>query len=142
MSTTLTNSRDGDRLTTPVGELSLTRQEFADECDVNHIMRGMERSGVINHLNPLSGSFGDFTGVSDYQTALHEVEAAQAEFDALPSRVRNRMANDPANLIAFMEDDANEDEARELGLLPDLDEQTAPPETTPPITTPEVTPDA
>ena len=67
--------------------------------------------------NPDEMTYGDFTDVVDYETALQRVITAQESFDALPARVRDRFENDPANLIEFLNDESNRDEALSLGLI-------------------------
>jgi len=67
--------------------------------------------------SPLSPRYGDFTGIGDYHTALNRVIAAQDEFEALPAQIRARFNNDPAELIAFLDDDNNRPEAESLGLV-------------------------
>lgn len=95
----------------------LTLQQYKDDTDVNVLMR---RFGVTGQL-PVSSVkpfYGDFSEVGSYQDALNRVREAEAAFAALPSKVRNRFRNDPGELIAFVMDASNVDEARELGLLP------------------------
>jgi len=55
--------------------------------------------------------------VFDYQSAANAVIAANQSFAALPAKIRNRFNNDPAALLAFIEDDANAEEAYALGIL-------------------------
>lgn len=43
--------------------------------------------------------FGDFLGVSDYQTALNQVIEAEEAFDALPAKVRARFDNQPVDFL-------------------------------------------
>lgn len=98
-------------------EEDLTIQAFKDETDINVMLR---RFGLTGQLSVAAQQpfYGDFTAVGDYQSALDRVRAAGEGFDALPPKVRARFANDPAELIGFMQDPANEAEARELGLIP------------------------
>ena len=96
---------------------SLTRQEFAKEGDVNEIMRKYAAG-----LAPIpSGSrppqFGDFSNGLDYQAMLDKLNKAREEFEALPSRIRDRFGNDPAKLLEFLSDESNRDEAIKLGLV-------------------------
>lgn len=101
-----------------------TRVEFLSESDVNRLVERFRDSGSF--YDPLttvkSGAnkpfFGDFTDIPDYQTALNTVIAAEQHFAALPSKVRERFKNDPSELVAFVRDEKNRDEAIELGLLP------------------------
>lgn len=96
---------------------SLAQQNFAEECDINRIVETFTRTGQIEPT-PLPPQFGDFTGIRDFHTALNSVLAAQEAFLELAPAVRSRFNNDPQNLINFLEDPANRDEAVELGLVP------------------------
>jgi phage internal scaffolding protein len=93
-----------------------TIQSFKDECDINTIMKRFEATGQVSHLNNRAPQFGDVDAF-DFRTAMDLVLDARAKFDALPSKVRDRFANDPARLLAFLDDASNRDEALALGLL-------------------------
>lgn len=97
--------------------VSLTKQEFADDCDINVIMARYEKTGVIDHVNRRQPEFGDFADMVDYQTALNIVNEADSRFSDLPASVRARFENDPRQLLAFVADPANRDEAMDLGLI-------------------------
>lgn len=106
-----------ERVRTPVEGATRTKQEFKDECNINNIMRQYRRTGSIQHISHVMPKYGDFTNAVDYQTAANAVINAEAGFASLSAEVRHRMHNDPGELLDFMADAANEDEARELGLL-------------------------
>lgn len=95
---------------------SVTQQSFKDECDINEIVRRFGLTGEMpgDFAMPVSG---DFTGVIDFQSAMNLVVAAQEEFMRVPADVRARFNNDPARLMAFLEDGRNYDEALKLGLV-------------------------
>ena len=95
---------------------SLAQQQFKDECDINNILRQFNITGQLPD-QPLSPKYGDFTGVSDYKTALDRVIAADEEFMNLPATLRARFDNDAANLISFLDNEENRLEAEKLGLL-------------------------
>lgn len=97
-------------------EVSMTKQSFAKECDINHIMAKYQKTGLIDHVNKYDGSYGDFTSVVDYQSSLNAVMNAQDEFNSLPSSIRARFQNDPAQFLHFFNDEANREEAISLGL--------------------------
>jgi phage internal scaffolding protein len=97
-------------------DATLTQQHFRDECDINNILRQFNVTGLLPE-NTLSPRYGDFTGISDYQTALNQVIAAEDEFMRLPAELRARFDNDPGNLIEFLENSENKDEAIKLGLV-------------------------
>lgn len=92
------------------------KQSFRDECDINTIVRRFGVTGVA----PMSGrmpTYGDFSGISDFQSAMEVVTAAREAFASLPAAVRERFANDPQRLLGFLGDEANRDEAIRLGLV-------------------------
>lgn len=122
-------------------EDNLTQQQFKEDSDINEIVRRFGITGRLpdNYEPPQSG---DFTGITDFQSAMNAVTEAQANFLLVPAEIRARFNNDPQRFMAFIDDDRNRDEADKLGLLkkkPELtrDGHTAPlrvvVESTPPI---------
>jgi len=101
---------------------TMAKQSFKDECNINNIILKYDQTGLIDHVNNIKGSYGDFTSVQDYQLSLNQVIEAQDAFDHLPAKIRKRFANSPTELMAFLADPANTDEAIKLGLVvaPDL----------------------
>ena len=95
---------------------SRTQQQFKSECDINTILERFNVTGQLP-VSSVQPSYGDFSGVFDYQSAANAVIAANQSFAALPAKIRNRFNNDPAALLAFVEDDANAEEAYALGIL-------------------------
>jgi len=96
-------------------EPSKTQQQFKEEVDINTIVR---RFGLTGQLpdNPKIPRYGDFTGVTDYQTAMNAVRAADEAFMALPADVRAAFNHDPQRLIEAVEDPRQQDMLVELGL--------------------------
>lgn len=97
-------------------DVGRTQQQFRDECDINEIVRRFGLTGELPENLRLPQS-GDFTHVTDFKSALDAVRAAEAGFMELPGDLRARFENDPARLIAFLDDDRNLEEARKLGLV-------------------------
>jgi len=97
-------------------EPTRAQQHHKDECDINVILERFGKTGQVP-VNAISGSYGDFSGVHDYHTALNTLIAAESEFEALPANIRKQFANEPARLIDFLNDPANKDQAIELGLV-------------------------
>lgn len=95
---------------------SRTQQQFAEEVDINTIVR---RFGIDGQLpqGVRMPSYGDFTGLSDYQEAMNAVRLAGEAFMQMPARVRARFGHDPAEFVAFCSDEANAAEAARLGLV-------------------------
>lgn len=99
-----------------IGGASLTRQEFAEECDVNLLMERYEKTGVISHVNTMPAQYFDASAVPDYQGALQQIRDAEAAFAALPARARATFDNDAAAFVEFAQDPANIDQMRSWGL--------------------------
>jgi len=97
-------------------EPTRAQQHHKDECDINVILERFGKTGQLP-VNAISGTYGDFSGVHDYHTALNTLIAAEAEFDGLPAKIRARFDNEPAKLIEFLNDPKNKDQAIELGLV-------------------------
>lgn len=101
-------------------EPSMTRQAHKDECDINFLMDRYERTGLYYDPAEIGSNrqpqFGDFSGF-DYLEAMNAVVDANDRFAALPARLRARFENDPAQLLFFLQDEKNREEAVSLGLL-------------------------
>lgn len=112
---------DGTRVriqTKMKGEPAKTQQSQKAQCDVNLIVAQFMKTGQITHLNQRTPNYGDFSSGTTYQEALDQVSLAQDAFDELPAAIRNRMNNDPAELLDFLANPENTEEAQEMGLLP------------------------
>lgn len=100
---------------------SLTRQEFADECDINVIMATYERSGALPPINSAVAQYVDLTAIpADYQTALDLLKEAETAFMSLPATVRREFENDPRQFVEFASDPENLPQMRTWGLAPPL----------------------
>lgn len=109
-------------------EPSMTQQQFKDEADINNIMARYQKTGVL--VDPLTQTmrkpmFDDFSELGDFRDHQQAVIDAQELFMQLPSRLRARFENDPAELLQWLSNPVNKEEAIELGLM------TKPPEMTP-----------
>lgn len=95
---------------------SLAQQHMADECDINVLV---ERFGVTGSLpvTTIEPSYGDFSGVTDYHSALNAIRASDEAFMGLPAKLRAKFDHDPNALLQFLQNDANRDEAIMLGLI-------------------------
>lgn len=100
-------------------EPTMAQQSFKDECDVNNIIDRYTRTGVIpDYLTKTSeGVYGDFSEVGDFTDMQNKLIAAKESFAALPSEIRRRFNEDPAQLIAFVRDKDNYEEAVKLGIV-------------------------
>lgn len=109
-------------------DVTLTQQHPKDECDINNILRQFNITGQLPN-QPLQPRYGDFSGIGDYHSALNQIIATQDEFMALPANIRSRFQNDPAELIEFLENKDNLEEAISLGLVERKEEVVTLPQT-------------
>lgn len=98
---------------------SLTVQSMAEDADINVML---QRFGVTGQMPQGAQmlTYGDFTGINDYQSAIHAVHDAEDRFMALPANVRARFENDPQQFLDFCTDKGNLPELRKLGLAPEV----------------------
>lgn len=127
------NHKTGEILDPP----SLTKQSFVPECDINNILRSYRATGQINHIraNAAQGVYEDLPDPQDFQTSLNIIMEANDSFASLPSAIRRRFGNDPAEFLAFVTNPANQDEIIAMGLA--VDTRPPPPPEEPPKTPPE-----
>lgn len=97
---------------------SLTRQEFADECDINNLMAQYEKSGVISHVNRTPAQYLDLSETPDLQTAINMIRDAETAFMTLPAKTRAEFENNPVEFIKFAENPENLEKMREWKLAP------------------------
>lgn len=97
---------------------TMTKQEFIAECDINNIIKQYSETGMLNHVNARAqaGAYTDLPDAYDFQESLETVMAAETAFMTLPSKLRERFNNEPAEFLAFCSDEANLPELRKLGL--------------------------
>lgn len=119
---------------------SRTEQSHAEECDINNILAQYIKTGTFNAnlLEKHQKIYGDFSG-SDFEEAQNLIAKAQSLFEELPSIVRNRFHNSPAQFLDFAGDEKNMTEMVEMGLAnaPQREEITEPKPAMPPETSPE-----
>jgi len=102
---------------------SRTKQSFADEADINTIVRQFGLTGKLpDDLRP--ATYGDFQGVFDFHSAMNSVALANEEFERLPSAIRYRFHNDPQAFVEYCSNPENLDGMREMGLAVKLNPDT------------------
>lgn len=117
-----------------VGE-SMTKSDMAEQCDINVIMAHYAKNKLISHFMPSAGRYEDLPDVNDYHSAMNLTLEAQRSFELLPAGIRDRFANDPARLLAFLNDPKNRAEAETLGIVQKPPSEAVPP--APPPTLPD-----
>lgn len=96
---------------------SLTQQHFADESEINNIIRSHDRNGVIEHIHRGNAIYGDFSQITDLSDALIQIQEAQKEFLNIPSEIREQFKNDAGEFFKYASNPDNEDGMRKMGLL-------------------------
>jgi hypothetical protein len=82
-----------------VGE-SMTVQAMAEDADLNVLMRRFGITGKFPE-NVRVPSYGDFSHITDYRSAIDAVRAADVLFMEYPAEFRARFDNNPQILLEF-----------------------------------------
>lgn len=94
---------------------SLAAQEMTEDTDINRIVETWVRTGMAPVTN-VEALTGDFSNVDDYRTMLDKMRRVNAEFMSFDADVRSYFKNDPANLIAALDDDSQTAKLVEFGI--------------------------
>lgn len=93
-----------------------TDQSFREECDINTIMARYQSTGELPQINASHPQYLDVTEM-DFTDHMNAINEARNLFDALPSKIRDRFANNPAEFLEFTADPQNRPELARMGLL-------------------------
>jgi phage internal scaffolding protein len=97
-------------------DVSLTKQAFKEDCDINHIFKKWKKDGILTHVNKYQGRYDDVSGIQSYQDSLNQIMAAEEAFMSLPASIRSKFKNDPGEFLDFAMDEKNFDEMVKMGL--------------------------
>lgn len=95
----------------------LTEQHHGPACDINNIIKNFTRGTDTDHVMRVEPTYGDFSTGEDFLDAQLRLKQAEESFMQLDARIRKRFDNNPANLLDFVADKGNYDEAVRLGLV-------------------------
>jgi phage internal scaffolding protein len=129
---------DTDKVSLETGFVSdpetLTQQHQAKETDINYIVQQFGVTGLLPQVGQLP-TYGDFSAVIDYQSALNLIIEADKAFMALPADARAHFGNDAGQFLHYIENNPDPKVLQSLGLArlvenqqhtPDLGESTVP----------------
>lgn len=98
---------------------SMTQQHFKDETMIDNILQKYAETGFLT--DPFSPKrpiqFGDFSDVTDFQTAQNAVARATEYFESLPSRVRASFDNSPSEFLKALNDPQQRSKLEEFGFV-------------------------
>lgn len=100
-------------------EPSMTQQHFKDETMIDNILQKYAETGFLTDpftpKRPIQ--FGDFSDVTDFQTAQNAVARATEYFESLPSNVRASFGNSPQEFLNALNDPEQRSKLEELGFV-------------------------
>lgn len=103
------------RVVHPEGGEVRTKQSDVESSDINGLLSRYMNTGVTRG-NSRAPMYGDFSGGNDFLQSFLRVEEAQIEFRKLPTAVRKRCRNDPAEFLDLVFTAEGRAELAELGL--------------------------
>ena len=101
------------------GDHMITEQHHKDSCDIHHIMRKYEQTGICDHIARVQGQYADYLGAPDFQEAQNAIAESKSMFESLPAKLRAEFDNQPGTFVDFMTNPANIAAIEELGLNAD-----------------------
>jgi len=113
-----------------------TKQSFKDECDINRIMARYQATGQLPNVNEIPQQYLDCTTL-DFQEHQNFIAGAFSTFHQMPSGIRARFNNNPAEFFDFCSHEKNRPELAEMGLLRPIEEPVIPMPQLSPLTAPE-----
>lgn len=96
---------------------SMTDAQYTEDTDVNDIMRRYQKTGLITHVSQKQGIYADVSEVPDLLQANEISRQTMEHFMRLPSDVRLKFNNNPEEMVTFLRNPQNIEEARTLGLI-------------------------
>lgn len=100
-------------------EPTMTIQSEKDNCDINVIMNRYATCGtpLPYRTDGVQPVYADVSELGDYMENYQRCKQAEEMFNALPSALRKELDNNPANLLTFIQNEANRERCVEYGLI-------------------------
>lgn len=116
---------------------SLTEQSHKKACDINTILKNFTRTGMLNHVSKMTGTYGDYAAPMDFHAMQTIIANAKSMFESIPSDIRTKFDNDPGKFLEFATDPENREAMLEMG----FSDAHLPPREDPPPADPGVAPE-
>lgn len=97
---------------------SMVQQSDKDSTDINLIIKRYCECGICPTctVQPISEDVAMLSG-EDFNSMMQKMAQVNNQFNELPAEVRKKFANNPANMLEFIQDPNNRKEAEKLGLI-------------------------
>lgn len=102
---------------TYTGQFTRVQQNQRNLHNPGLLMKKYRGTGVFPQKDPRKAIQGDFSSGIDFAESLRRTQAAEESFLELPAKIRSRFKNNPGELIDFVMNTDNREEAVELGIL-------------------------
>ena len=99
-----TSFRRPPRVVSDVGGESMTQQQFAQECDINYIVKRAQRTGTIPVIPMQEMVFGTLDEET-FKQRMDKMSEIKSYFECLPSDIRLHYQNSVNEFIAAMNTD-------------------------------------
>lgn len=109
---------EGTRTTVTCKTPSMAFQSEKDDTMIEAYLRRYRATGFLGDpQRKAAATFGDFSGLEDYQTLQNKMCAVKEHFEALPSNIRRFFGDEPANFVNFVTNPSNFQKAIDMGLI-------------------------
>lgn len=99
------------------GDKGFAVQADREDADINSIVKRFLKSGQLPPSVKGNPFYGDVSEFGNLQESLMKVQEAHDLFMQYPAEMRERFDNKAENLIDFLADEGNREEALKLGLI-------------------------
>lgn len=104
------------RLIEPNNDDGRTVASQQKSTDINQLLKHYAKTGTFTHVSREIPTYGDFSNTTDYLAVQLQVKEVENLFMECSAKVRARFNHQPSEMLDFLADPANEQEAIDLGL--------------------------
>lgn len=101
--------------------VSMTKQSFAAECDINRIV---DKFPVIDYESAIDAMpkelFGHIVSADEMSGAIKTVNLVNEQMMSLPAKVRDLFGNDPVRFLQYLEQPGAVEKLQKDGYFPSL----------------------